>query len=152
MSYRNATLAAIACAVAQVCAVVLLYFVVAPSLADAAGRTRPVPRAVSLSDARSAPSRVMYVRAGRSVDVMRQCGRKRADARGARFFTDVHAYRWNGAPLAAQVWDDTLPGWSWSDTRDPWRDAAGYPRAVGFDGLTVYNGTRRPILFAGWCG
>jgi Tol biopolymer transport system component len=80
----------------------------------------------SLTDARSAPASVIYVR-----------------AHSARWFypcatSDVQVYHWNGAPWSNQRWNaDGL--------RIVWRH-------VSFDGSTVRNHSSVPIIFAGWCG
>lgn len=106
-------------------------------LASAASRTHS--RSVSLSDARFAPSVLVYVRAGETYTLRhaRPCKGKR----GRSYFTDVSAYTWQGGALGAQTWDA-------GDEVYAWRAPSG---RVAFDGRTFHNETSAPVLVAGWC-
>jgi hypothetical protein len=88
---------------------------------------------VSMSDATYPADFHARVRPGASVTVERQCG--------AGFFTETSAYRSNGGALAGQRWtaDETLTYWRGRHGR------------VTFDGVTFKNGTRAPVVVAGWC-
>ena len=138
MSYRTATLAAIACALAIIAGTLAASLV----LADYAGASTgaPAPRAVALSDANVAPTHLVYLWAGAHVTM--------ADAqgftctRGRGWYVETSAYRWNGAPLSAQRWNR-------SRTLTFWRDPRG--GRVTFDGITFRNRTARAVLVAGWC-
>lgn len=93
-------------------------------------------RAVNLSEANFAPDRLVYVKPGKSVTILDQCG-PRTVANLGGFFTELSAYRWNGRALPAQRWnsDRTLLRWG----------------RVSFDGITATNRYPFPVLFAGWC-
>lgn len=101
--------------------------------------------AVSLADASFRPDRLAYVRSGQSVTFRRQCG-GRVDVRSHHwtrdYFTEISAYRWNGARLSPQMWsaDQTLTVWVTQNYRP-----------VTFDGLTFRNGTTSTVIVAGWC-
>lgn len=104
------------------------------NLASADAAANPV----GLADARSAPQTILYVIPGGQYDTLdgvSQC------ARGG-FWTEFSAYRWDGSALGGQRWNAM-------HDRAYWHDARG--GRVTFDGRTIYNGTRHPILFAGWC-
>ncbi len=104
--------------------------------AAAAPADASYPRAVSLSDASSAPSFLHLVKPGRSYLTLTQC-------RGDSYFSDTSAYRWNGQQLSAQRWDRDR-------TITFWRDRRG--GRVTFDGIVWRNRTHRSVLVAGWCG
>jgi len=90
-------------------------------------------RPVGLADARSAPQTILYVRPGGRYDTLdgvSQC-------KGGGYWTEVSAYGWRGDALPAQRWTDHRTLMTWG--------------RVTFDGVTVTNGYRHAILFAGWC-
>ncbi len=94
-----------------------------------------LPRAVSLSDATHAPRSAFFVFPGETIIGKVQCPR-------GHFWTETSAYRWDGSALSAQRWNRL-------HDRTFWRDSRG--GRVIFDGVAVHNGTRAPIIFAGWC-
>jgi hypothetical protein len=98
----------------------------------------PAPRArnVPLSQATTPPRFLRLLRPGRKVTrgKRRQCGRS--------FWTETHAYHWNGDTLGEQTWNR-------ADDRTRWADPRG--GRVVFDGVTFRNRTRSPVLVAGWC-
>lgn len=93
-----------------------------------------VAAAVNLSDAPTPPDFTAKLRPGGAVAVDRQCAR---DSR----FSDVNAYRSNGAALSGQRWtaDRTLTYWRGRHGR------------VTYDRSTFRNGTRAAVIVAGWC-
>lgn len=125
---------------------ILLQVVVIVALAAIAASAAATPahaatRAVSLADARVAPTYLYYLRAGarvtpRRIDNGRQCGQG--------YFADTSAYDWTGGALGAQRWNRDGDRTFWRDPRSP-------HRLVTFDGLTFRNHLRRPVLVAGWC-
>lgn len=95
-----------------------------PALAESAP---PVAHRVTLADASSPPTRLLYLRPGRT-----RCIAPRL----AYGMSDVQAYRWNGRALPAQRY-----------SRDGLTILWG---RVAFDGVCWQNGTRQPILAAVW--
>lgn len=110
--------------------VALLMFTVAATSAHAKGA-----RAVTLGDARYAPSMLVYVYGGGDFTPW-QCP-------AHAYFSETQAYTWKGGTLGPQRWnaDHTLTYWQ-----------ASSGRRVTFDGLTFHNGLRGRVLVAGWCG
>lgn len=104
--------------------------------ADANPGQRATPHPVALSDARSAPHTLLYVKRGDAANVLRQCSR-------GHWFSDVSAYRWDGSALGAQRWNRAHDRILWPVPGEG---------AVHYNGIRVWNDTRHPILFAGWCG
>lgn len=102
---------------------------------DAEGHSAHGSRAVSLSEARYAPTMLARIPAGTRATFDHQCPR-------GTFYSEVSAYRADGSALGPQRWNR-------DHTRTYWR--ASPTRAVGFDGITFHNRTTRPVLVAGWC-
>lgn len=101
------------------------------------------PRAVRLSDARTAPTHLALLapHARTTLDDW-QCGRAPVNGSASdRYYSDTSAYGWDGHALGAQRW-----------TRDHtvtyWRTRTG---RVTFDGVVFRNHSRRAVLVAGWC-
>ena len=109
-------------------AALLTAAVVAPGLAPGQGR------AVALTDASGPPTWLRLLAPGKATHRPRQCP-------GGAFYSDVHAYRWDGRALGPQRWNT-------DHDRQTWRGVRG---RVTFDGVSFHNGTRRPVLAAGWC-
>lgn len=115
------------CALARALVTLAVLLAIVPAAHAAA-------RPVSLSDARHAPSSLVYVQPSRSVALERQC------PQGA-LWSDVSAYQWDGSALGGQRWNRL-------HDRTYWPASTG---RVVFDGVRVFNGTTAPVLFAGWC-
>lgn len=106
-----------------------------------AGASDAHGRAVSLSEARQAPTYLVMLYPGASVSYDPDDGMGNCPHRGG-FFSDVSAYDWRGGAIGPQRTDD------WSV--EYWRHPSG--GRVTFDGLTFRNRTHRKVLVAGWCG
>jgi hypothetical protein len=131
VNYSTATRFAILYALATVACAVILASVAGNALASPA-------RAVSYSDRNTDPTMRAWVAPGQDVSIMGQC-------EDGGYYTDVAAYRANGAPLMGQRWtrDRTVTYWTMPRTRVHAR--------VTFDGVTFHNGTSVRVMIAGWC-
>lgn len=87
-------------------------------------------RPVALPDAKTPPTYLRYLQPGERVTVERQCPH-------GGYWSDLSAYRWNGAGLPGQQWSHDRTRTSWG--------------RVTFDGVTWSNHYRLPVIVAGWC-
>jgi hypothetical protein len=108
------------------------------ALLTVAAAARAETRAVSLRDARTAPTMLEYLPAGHARTFTHQCPRGGS-------WSDVSAYQWTGKALGPQTWHgrrvDPFYSWRRPHTRDH----------VRFDGVTFTNDTLHPVIVAGWC-
>lgn len=87
----------------------------------------------ALGDARTPPTELAYLQPHASVTYAH--GRSGYNCQPRGWFSDMQAYRWNGSAMPAQR--RTRDGYRWG--------------RVTFDGITFRNGSRAPVLVAGWC-
>lgn len=116
----------------------LIALVISASQAHASGR--PVGHAVSLSQARSAPTYLTYLWPHGSVTYAR--GSDGHNCQHGGYFSDVSAYTWKGTQLSDQYWSKRGLFYFWRDDKG---------KRVTFDGITFRNHTRGRVLVAAWC-
>lgn len=107
----------------------------------ASAQAKAAQRAVSLQDARVAPTYLVYLWPHGSVTYAR--GSDGHNCQHGGFFSDVSAYTWKGGELSDQHWSKHRQLAYWHDDKG---------KRVTFDGITFRNHTRARVLVGAWCG
>lgn len=120
----------------------LLFAIGAGLIATVADASVPQARPVALTEARSAPTYLVYLWPHGSVTYATGNDGHNCPGKRGGYFSDVSAYAWNGSALGPQRWDD-IGAYYWHVPHHHGR--------VTFDGSTFNNESRYRVLVAAWC-